>query len=141
MEFTPYLRPACLNSEFQIEVPNAHSVSWNNDLGDGSNSVRKQDYTLTPHDVCSSKFEQFRKLPHGINETQQLCAQLKESDKDLDIRNSGSPLQNYHPSSYCMYNLIGVSSFGTLAAQNNPSVFTRISTYADWIEDNAFVHE
>lgn len=48
---------------------------------------------------------------------------------------SGGPLQLYHPHQSCMYEIIGVTSFGKGCGNiNTPGVYTRVYHYLDWIE-------
>lgn len=48
---------------------------------------------------------------------------------------TGGPLQISDPHQNCAHHLIGVTSFGGgCAGENFPPVYTRISSYVDWIE-------
>lgn len=63
----------------------------------------------------------------------QICSEL--TNKKLISGDSGSPLQltvGYK------YYLCGLSSFGLGCGSNFPSIYTRISSYIDWIEDNVW---
>lgn len=50
---------------------------------------------------------------------------------------SGGPLQIRNSEVYCMYDVIGVTSFGKplCGAIRNPAVYSRVSNYIQWIED------
>lgn len=47
---------------------------------------------------------------------------------------AGGPLQIYHSSFKCMFDLIGITSFGFPKCGDGPGVYTRVSHYLDWIE-------
>lgn len=54
---------------------------------------------------------------------------------------SGGPLQIKHPDKalYCMYSVIGVTSFGIACGTiNSPGVYTRVSAYLPWIEETVW---
>lgn len=48
---------------------------------------------------------------------------------------SGGPLQTLTRHSKCMYELVGITSFGKLCGTGLPAIYTRVSYYVDWIED------
>lgn len=48
---------------------------------------------------------------------------------------SGGPLQVVLDNPYCMYSVVGVTSFGKFCGfKNSPAVYTRVSSYVPWIE-------
>lgn len=48
---------------------------------------------------------------------------------------SGGPLQRVLEKPYCMYSIVGVTSFGKFCAfKFTPAIYTRVSSYIDWIE-------
>lgn len=47
---------------------------------------------------------------------------------------SGGPLQIKLKYPYCMYSVIGVTSFGRKCGVQVPGVYTRVSNYVPWIE-------
>lgn len=49
---------------------------------------------------------------------------------------SGSPLQKVLMKPYCMYSIVGVTSFGKFCAfKSMPAMYTKVSFYLDWIEN------
>lgn len=54
----------------------------------------------------------------------------------LSQGDSGGPLQILLPDNKCVYSVLGVTSFGPASCgfKNSPSVYTRVSSYLDWIE-------
>lgn len=48
---------------------------------------------------------------------------------------SGGPLQVSETSNLCIFYIVGVTSFGSgCGGKNTPGVYTRVSSYVDWIE-------
>uniref|UniRef100_A0A1B0GIB3 Putative trypsin-like serine protease n=1 Tax=Lutzomyia longipalpis TaxID=7200 RepID=A0A1B0GIB3_LUTLO len=86
---------------------------------------------------CNKSFEYNinRKLSQGILDESQLCAGSHDEEKDTCEGDSGGPLQIFNNDVYCMYNVIGVTSFGKgCGTAGQPGVYTRISHYIDWLE-------
>jgi len=55
--------------------------------------------------------------------------------KDTCQGDSGGPIQIFDPSEYCMYQIVGVTSFGIMCGTPGvPGVYTRVYPYVDWIE-------
>lgn len=55
---------------------------------------------------------------------------------------SGGPIQITRPNNRCVYNIIGITSFGKFcAAKNAPGVYTRVSSYVPWIENIVWPEE
>lgn len=53
---------------------------------------------------------------------------------------SGGPLVIRSERNPCVFNLIGITSFGKYCAtENSPGVYTRVSSYLSWIEQNVWV--
>uniref|UniRef100_A0A1B0DLB7 Uncharacterized protein n=2 Tax=Phlebotomus papatasi TaxID=29031 RepID=A0A1B0DLB7_PHLPP len=99
---------------------------------------------LFTHQECNKSFEFNinRKLSKGIVDESQLCAGSHSEEKDTCEGDSGGPLQIYNNNVYCMYNIIGVTSFGKgCGSVGQPGVYTRISNYLDWIEEVTWPNE
>lgn len=57
-------------------------------------------------------------------------------NKDTCQGDSGGPLQISHPKNMCLFQLLGITSFGQgCGVVNTPGVYTRVSHYLNWIED------
>lgn len=57
-------------------------------------------------------------------------------NKDTCQGDSGGPLQISHPKNICLFQILGITSFGQgCAVVNTPGVYTRVSHYLKWIED------
>lgn len=60
-------------------------------------------------------------------------------NNDFFFIDSGGPLQIVNPDNKCIYSIIGITSFGAgCGAKNSPSVYTRVSSYIDWIESKVW---
>lgn len=79
-------------------------------------------------------YEPSKRLRAGLK-TDQLCAGFANGGKDTCQGDSGGPLQVLTPRNQCMFHIIGVTSFGrSCAARNSAGVYTRVSSYLDWLE-------
>lgn len=68
-----------------------------------------------------------------------LCAGELSGGKDTCQGDSGGPLQIVLKKPYCMYSLIGITSFGKFCGfPNSPAIYTRVSQYVNWIEANVW---
>lgn len=57
-------------------------------------------------------------------------------NKDTCQGDSGGPLQISHPKNICLFQVLGITSFGQgCGVINTPGVYTRVSYYLNWIED------
>lgn len=101
---------------------------------DRSDDLLKVLLNIYPLTECRRFFEQTRKIPNGIVESQ-LCAGNRGGRQDTCQGDSGGPLQVVTPGNNCIYHVIGLTSFGkSCGLSNSPGVYTRISSYLDWIE-------
>lgn len=141
MEFDEFARPACLNSNLNPKERMAIVTGWGYTeyLGRVNNWLMKATLDVFPFHECSPKYPQERGLKKGLNQQQHFCAGSWTELKDACEGDSGGPLQVFH-SVYCMYKILGVTSFGKgcAIAKGLPGVYTRVANYIDWIEGVAF---
>nr|XP_032526309.1 serine protease snake-like isoform X1 [Danaus plexippus plexippus]XP_032526310.1 serine protease snake-like isoform X1 [Danaus plexippus plexippus] len=86
---------------------------------------------------CHSYHEVYshRNMPDGIDSETQICFGNKNNASDTCGGDSGGPAQIKHPKVYCMYLVMGVTSFGrSCGLQGAPGVYTRVSHFLPWIE-------
>lgn len=144
IQFNQYARPACLNSAFNIPQGRAIVTGWGATewYGDRSSSLLKVTLDLFRFNECRPQYDVSQKLRNGLVEEQQLCAGSYTEQKDACEGDSGGPIQVYHNNLHCMYNIIGVTSFGKGCGTvlGIAGIYTRVSNYIDWIERNAFAH-
>uniref|UniRef100_A0A336LYA5 CSON007921 protein n=1 Tax=Culicoides sonorensis TaxID=179676 RepID=A0A336LYA5_CULSO len=133
----PYVRPLCLPETRTIKEKKAIAsgwgrIGWTDDLSD---QLLKVTLDFFPQTECAESYGTNRKLQNGILEAQQVCAGSHDENKDTCEGDSGGPLQVFHPDLYCMYTIVGITSFGKgcgLAGQ--PAIYTRVVEYVPWIE-------
>ncbi|XP_068909356.1 serine protease snake-like [Tenebrio molitor] len=136
--------PACLYSNHDIESEKAIATGWGSTTyeGSGTNNLLKVTLDLWDHALCNQSYKNevilMRRLKKGIIDDIQVCAgSLDNDEKDTCQGDSGGPLQIFHKGNdiKCMYDIIGVTSFGKSCGVKNPGVYVRVSKYIGWIED------
>ncbi|XP_032294962.1 venom protease [Drosophila virilis] len=93
--------------------------------------------TIVPNEECNRDLPVFAETPNGIIDSQ-ICAQDFVQNRDTCQGDSGGPLQLNLPGrrhQHIHYHLIGITSFGVFCRSSYPSVYTRVFTYLDWIEE------
>lgn len=137
--FNRYMRPACLPVETAITSRKAVATGWGLVEWSGSRSdpLLKVILEIFSYAECNDTFRYDinRRLRNGIVDDTQFCAGSHTDNKDTCQGDSGGPLQIYHKTHYCMYTVIGVTSFGKACGlAQNPGVYTRVAAYLPWIE-------
>ncbi|KAL6446404.1 hypothetical protein ACFW04_001169 [Cataglyphis niger] len=95
---------------------------------------------ISEDDCKKSYAEDFgtRRMPDGLIQSL-LCAGIMEGGKDTCQGDSGGPLQRVLAKPYCMYSIVGVTSFGKFCAfKFSPAIYTKVSIYIDWIESTVW---
>lgn len=55
---------------------------------------------------------------------------------------SGGPIQVSHSDALCVYNIVGLTSYGSFkCGDKTPAVYTRVSRYLDWIEQKVWPNQ
>ncbi|KAF5276222.1 hypothetical protein FQR65_LT04027 [Abscondita terminalis] len=140
--FTKYVRPACLYTKQVLpEFPKAIATGWGKlgFVGDTSDDLMKVTLAYYTIDRCRQVYSNAgqRRLPNGISEDIQICAGGINESKDTCQGDSGGPLQIRSEDNYKLYHIVGVTSFGKgCGVINTPGVYTRVSNYVKWIEDD-----
>lgn len=96
----------------------------------------KVSLTVYPNDVCRRNFAAGRMsvLPNGITDSM-LCAGQMDGKGDTCQGDSGGPLQVVLDEPYCMYSVIGITSFGKFCGfAKAPAIYSNVADYVDWIE-------
>ncbi|XP_039314705.1 uncharacterized protein LOC105193145 [Solenopsis invicta] len=140
--YNAYVRPACLPVDWPDVGQNDVAVAtgwgktdWAED--EGSDRLLKVSLKLVPHVSCNASYfeDNSTQLPLGIVDNWQICA--GETGKDTCQGDSGGPLTVFNTDHECMYNVIGITSFGRLCG-SIPGVYTRVYHYIPWIERTAW---
>ncbi|KAG5333248.1 SNAK protease, partial [Acromyrmex charruanus] len=141
LKLNPRVRPACLEIESQVPGKSAIASGFGKtsyESSIGSNELMKVQLNYISEDECKKTYAEdlgTRRLPDGLISSL-LCAGIMEGGKDTCQGDSGGPLQRILAEPYCMYSIVGVTSFGKFCAfKSSPAVYTRISSYLDWIEN------
>lgn len=141
-----FIRPACLHTP-SLEILDSKFIATGWGLTDrngdkGSDHLQKVVLEMFGYDKCNVSYANIitdRLLKNGINLDSQMCAGSADSINDTCQGDSGGPLQIYHPKLFCMYSIVGVTSFGkTCGVQGIPGVYSRVSNYLDWIEETVW---
>ncbi|XP_059051625.1 serine protease Hayan-like [Achroia grisella] len=137
MEIDSDIRPACLwqQNGFGGETK-AIATGWgtvNPDTREVAKDLQKVSVNLLNNTDCAKLLDTRHSNLRGLSPSQ-MCAGELRGRKDTCRANSGSPLQIPSKDKQCIFHIIGITSFGEQCANGPPAVYTRISSYLDWIE-------
>ncbi|KAJ8942836.1 hypothetical protein NQ318_022851 [Aromia moschata] len=138
------VRPACLRIQERISESKAIASGWGHTFQGGPDSKHLLKVTLdfVSFDDCNKYYKDESFLKNGISNNTIICAgSLTNVEKDTCQGDSGGPLQVYHDDSdgnKCMYDIVGIISFGKACGSSHAAVYTRVSGYLKWIEDTVW---
>ncbi|CAB3246528.1 unnamed protein product [Arctia plantaginis] len=135
VEFNSYIRPACLWTSPDLSgYDKVITTGWsliNRNKTDHEKYLQKASINLIENNYCNSFITSKRM---GLNDSQ-MCAGELNQEWDSCLNESGSPLQVASKENLCIFYVLGITSFGKpCATYTSPAVFTRVSSYLDWIE-------
>lgn len=147
ISFNANTRPICLPTSDEIRRQRLQGrdvtvTGWGDvEFGGKSASVLRE-VTVQVVDVpsCDESYKDLRgrAFPRGITR-QFICAGTPEGGKDACSRDSGGPLMLLEKG---VYFLVGVVSFGFQCAREGyPGVYTRVTHYLDWLENEIAAQE
>ncbi|KMR05322.1 serine protease snake [Lasius niger] len=118
---------------------NTGLVKFNDVLsaGDQTDRLQKAQLNLVDNLACTLRHNSSKEIPHGVTPSM-VCAGDPRGGwtKDTCQGDSGGPLQIIHPRNLCVFQVIGITSFGQgCAIIDTPGVYTRVSHYIFWIEN------
>lgn len=136
--FGTSLKPACLDVDSleKENSPKLVATGWGAPYygGDLSPNLMKTELDVINNVDCSKLYNNSVNLPNGIVESL-MCAGDLTGDSDTCSGDSGSPLQDHHPTN-CLYKIIAITSAGKYCGIDKvPGIYTRIAPYIDWIEE------
>ncbi|CAG9790612.1 unnamed protein product [Diatraea saccharalis] len=137
--FSATIRPACLWSRSDLGGhKKALATGWG--VTDAvtkqtSKELQKVSLSLLDNNQCDQLLVSSRNRHWGGFQQSQMCAGELRGGKDTCQGDSGSPLQVTSKDNQCIFHIIGITSFGRKCAESGmPAVYTRVSSYVDWIE-------
>lgn len=139
VEFSTFIRPACLNSDLKdvdSDIPLV-VIGWgvtNVQTRARSGILLMANVTTVPLQECNATHINYglsRSYRNGLNEGH-YCAFDPELKKDSCQSDSGGPLQLVQNR---ISTIVGVVSFGLSCGSTVPSVYARVAFYLDWIEN------
>ncbi|CAF4942755.1 unnamed protein product [Pieris macdunnoughi] len=148
VDFEAHIRPACLwtRNDFSGHEK-AIATGWGvtnpgSTTAETSNDLQKVALSLLENARCDVLLKNLKnRLWWGFVNTQ-MCAGELRGGKDTCQGDSGSPLQVASKENQCVFHIVGVTSFGRMCAQSgNPAIYTRVSSYLDWIESVVWPEE
>ncbi|EFA11559.1 serine protease P44 [Tribolium castaneum] len=137
VRFTKFIRPACLYTKSQVELPQAIATGWGKTdyaAAEISDKLMKVSLNIYSNDRCAQTYQTSKHLPQGIK-SNMICAGELRGGQDTCQGDSGGPLLITKKGNQCKFYVIGVTSFGKSCGQaNTPAIYTRVSEYVPWIE-------
>ncbi|XP_018325611.1 venom protease isoform X2 [Agrilus planipennis] len=139
---SPSLSPICLpvdeplrSNRFVRYYP--YVAGWGSQefRGPSSTSLLVANLMVVDNDKCAKSFSEFDKV---TIDDRALCAGFPQGGKDACKGDSGGPLMHGVPEGRALrFYIIGIVSFGYNCAQPGyPGVYTRVSHFINWIENN-----
>ncbi|XP_058169285.1 serine protease snake-like [Anopheles ziemanni] len=139
--FSKFIRPACL---WDTEYRNtsryiATGFGYNETLsGVLSTKMMKVQLDEFPVESCVESFKFNPRFRAGIQDGQ-LCVGSIVEGRDTCQGDSGGPLQTVTSPNTCMYHIVGITSTGSACGIGQAkAIYTKVSYYIDWIEDNVW---
>lgn len=84
--------------------------------------------------LCENQYGSLEKFTRGIVDSQ-LCLGGNDRHADVCLGDSGSPVQILTEPVSSTYHVVAVTSHLLCDARESPSVYTRVASYIDWIEE------
>ncbi|KAJ6638554.1 Serine protease snake [Pseudolycoriella hygida] len=140
--FNEHVRPACINIDENYEWTLAIATGFGRltyESEQGSADLMKVQLSNIKDSDCHETYKTFRAMNKGVLKSQ-FCAGEMLGKKDTCQGDSGGPLTTVLKKPYCMYLVIGITSFGKFCGfENSPGIYTRVASYVDWIEKIVWV--
>ncbi|KAL1124425.1 hypothetical protein AAG570_001053 [Ranatra chinensis] len=131
IEFTQLVGPVCI-SPVQLEIPRQYVkiIGWGNLKfgGPSPDVLQKVNVRVLHRNTCNRVFS----IVSEVNPTQICTYASKKASCQGD---SGGPVVWLDPETN-RYVEVGLVSFGTICADENPSVHTDVPAYYNWIQEN-----
>lgn len=101
-----------------------------------SQTLRKVQLNFLDRSECEQQYRGNRKFREGIWDSQLCIGNVREKEsRDACQGDSGGPVQIITEPRGCTYHVLGVTSHGAICGSGrSPSIYTRVASYIDWIE-------
>ncbi|BFF90702.1 serine protease snake [Drosophila madeirensis] len=143
VEYTWFVKPVRLWARHEIPYNKLYSMGYGSTgfAQAPTNILTELDLTEVPIEKCNSTLPEDESAPQGILSSQ-ICAHDYEKNRDTCQGDSGGPLQlnlerrrrrRHRSGRHFRYYLVGITSYGTYCRSEFPGVYTRVSSYIDWI--------
>ncbi|XP_017018006.1 trypsin-1 [Drosophila kikkawai] len=127
----PELRPTCIYTESEVVNSLVTAIGYGQTSFAGLSSAQllKVPLRRVSNEECQVHY-QTDQLAQGV-QASQMCAGDLIGEKDTCQGDSGGPLlmQDEH-----LLYVVGITSLGQGCASGPPSVYTRVSSFVDWVE-------
>lgn len=84
--------------------------------------------------MCEEQYGSLEKFDRGIVASQ-LCLGGNDRHADVCLGDSGSPVQIRTEPASPTYHVVAVTSTLLCDARESPSVYTRVASYVEWVEE------
>ncbi|EDW97186.2 uncharacterized protein Dyak_GE26238 [Drosophila yakuba] len=142
VEYTWFVRPVRLWPQNDIPYGKLHTMGYGSTgfAQPQTNILTELDLSVVPIEQCNSSLPSDEGAPQGLL-TSQICAHDYEKNRDTCQGDSGGPLQlnlerrrrRHRSQRLYRYYLVGITSYGAYCRSEVPGVYTRVSSYIDWI--------
>lgn len=141
-----YIRIACLQLEDELDSKSATVIGFgttSSGAATGSQTLMAVDVDIVEDFKCNVSVKRLIKrgrLKDGITRNLICAGDFENGGKDACQGDSGGPLQVMPEKVDCvksfpLHKVIGVASFGSYCGfKKSPGVYTKVSSYVDWIE-------
>ncbi|KRT84407.1 Trypsin [Oryctes borbonicus] len=130
------VKPACLYTVKHLPSNSFIGTGWGaiELYGNIHDVLQKVNLSYVEHDACAEYYKLQNRLPNGLIEDWQMCADGGGARADTCQGDSGGPLQFHRVGDENnLHTIVGITSFGIKCAIV-PAVYTRVSYYVPWIE-------
>ncbi|XP_017133337.1 serine protease snake [Drosophila elegans] len=142
VEYTWFVKPVRLWPKNDIPYGKLYTMGYGSTgfAKPQTNILTELDLSMVPTEQCNTSLPADEGSPQGILSSQ-ICAHDYEKNRDTCQGDSGGPLQlnlerrrrRHRSRRHYRYYLVGITSYGAYCQSEFPGVYTRVSSYIDWI--------
>lgn len=142
VKISKFIRPACLWQQDSIPKVTVIGSGWGaTGFGQStSDDLLKVALDYIPNADCKRFWTSGSSFDNGLVDSQ-MCAGNLKGGYDTCQGDSGGPIQITLAENPCVHHILGITSFGRICGGSSPGIYTRVSSYLDWIEDKVWPNE